>query len=55
MIDEDGNYYIGQFKDNLRNGKGIYYNKNGNIIYEGDWINSKAEGIGKLIDMVIVI
>ena len=49
LIDEDGYYYIGQFKDDLRNGKGTLYNKNGNIIYEGDWINNKKEGNGKWI------
>ena len=50
FIFESGNYYIGQYKDDLRNGKGIEYNKNGNIKYEGDWINDKKEGNGKLID-----
>ena len=49
VIYEDGHYYIGQFKDNLRNGKGTLYNKNGNIKYEGDWINNKKEGNGKYI------
>ena len=38
---EDGNYYIGQFKNGLRNGKGTEYYSNGNIKYEGDWINGK--------------
>ena len=27
----DGKYYIGEFKDNIPNGKGIKYYKNGNI------------------------
>ena len=45
----DGGYYIGQFKNTLANGKGIQYNKNGNIIYEGDFVNDKAEGKGKWI------
>ena len=42
-------YYIGQFKNGLRNGKGKYYYSNGNIKYEGDYINGKAEGNGKYI------
>ena len=47
-IFKDGSYYIGQWKNNLRNGKGIYYHSNGNIIYEGDYVNDKREGNGKL-------
>ena len=49
IIFHDGRYYIGQFKDNLRNGKGILYNKNGNILYEGEYVNGNREGKGKLI------
>ena len=33
MIYEDGNYYIGQIKNNLANGKGKLLKKNGKIIY----------------------
>ena len=46
---ENGVYYIGHFKNGLRNGKGIEYYSNGNIKYEGDWINDKYEGNGKYI------
>ena len=46
---EDGKYYIGEFKKNLPHGKGIKYYKNGNILYEGDFINGKFEGNGKYI------
>ena len=42
-------YYEGQFKNGLRNGKGILYYSNGNIIYEGDFVNDKFEGNGKYI------
>ena len=49
FIWEDGKYYLGQFKNNLPNGKGIKYNSNGNIMYEGDFINGKYEGNGKCI------
>ena len=31
------------------NGKGIYYYSNGNIKYEGDWVNDDLEGYGKYI------
>ena len=50
MIYEDGKYYIGQFSNNLRNGKGIVYYKNGSIKYEGDFVNDKKEGNGKYIN-----
>ena len=43
----DKKYYIGQFKNNLPNGKGIKYYSNGNILYEGTFINGKFEGKGK--------
>ena len=35
-IYENGEYYIGQFKNGLRNGKGKLYYANGNIKYESD-------------------
>ena len=41
---ENGEYYIGHFKNNLRHGQGIYYYKNGKIKYDGEWINNKREG-----------
>ena len=48
-IYDDGKYYIGEIKNNLPNGKGIKYYKNGNILYNGDFINGKFEGNGKFI------
>ena len=44
---ENSEYYIGQFKNGFKHGKGIYYYKNGKIRYEGDFINDKFEGNGK--------
>ena len=46
---EDGKYYLGEFKNNKPNGKGIKYYKNGKIMYEGSFINGKYDGIGKYI------
>ena len=46
---EDDKYYIGEFKNNIPNGKGIKYYLIGNILYEGDFINGKFEGNGKYI------
>ena len=45
----EGEYYIGQYVNGLRNGKGIMYYSNGNIKYDGDWFNGNFEGIGKYI------
>ena len=33
----------------MRNGKGILYYKNGNIKYEGNYLNDKKDGKGKYI------
>ena len=41
-------YYIGEWKDNLRNGKGTLCYKDG-LKYQGDFINNKFEGKGKYI------
>jgi len=46
---EDDKYYIGEFKNNLPNGKGIKYYSNRKILYEGNFINGKFEGNGKYI------
>jgi len=48
-IYENHRYYEGEFKNNMPNGKGKLYDKNGKIIYEGDFIKGKFEGNGKLI------
>ena len=46
---ENGQYYIGQWKNGKKHGKGIIYYKDGTIMYEGDFINDKKEGNGKFI------
>ena len=38
-----------EFKKGLMNGKGILYYKNGQIKYEGDWVDGNSEGYGKNI------
>ena len=40
-------YYIGDIKNGLRQGKGKLYYNNGILKYEGDFINDKFEGYGK--------
>ena len=46
---ENGCYYVGQSLNGKKHGKGIIFNKYGNIVYEGDFVNDKKEGIGKMI------
>ena len=43
---DNGKYYLGQFKNKLPNGKGIKYEANNKILYEGDFMNGKFEGKG---------
>ena len=45
----DGNYYIGNLKGKIPNGKGKFYNYKGKIKYEGDFMGGKYMGIGKYI------
>ena len=40
-------YYIGNIQYNLPSGKGIMYNNNGCILFEGSWIKGYLEGQGK--------
>ena len=45
---ENGDYYIGEMLNNIPNGKGKKFDKYGNIIYDGEIINGKANGKGIL-------
>ena len=44
---ENGEYYIGQLRNNIPYGKGILYYKNGDIKYDGDFVKGKRHGLGK--------
>ena len=46
----NGNYYQGEEKKGIRQGKGIEYYHNGGIKYDGYWLNDLPEGEGKFID-----
>lgn len=35
-----GEYYVGNFADDKMHGYGIHYSRDGDIIYEGEWIQS---------------
>jgi hypothetical protein len=43
----NGEYYEGQFRNNMRNGTGQHNYKNGDF-YEGDWANDRRIGRGRL-------
>ena len=45
---EDGSFYIGNWKNDLKHGKGFQYRSNGTC-YEGDFENGKKNGKGVLI------
>ena len=46
---EEGIYYIGEFSNDKMHGKGVMYNKNDNIIYDGEFAIGQREGKGKFI------
>ena len=48
-IYKNGIYYIGEMLNGIPHGKGIIYYKNGNIKYDGEFVNGKFEGNGKYI------
>ena len=50
FIHENGDYYIGQFRNNLANGKGTEYDVFGVIIYEGDFVDDVRNGDGEEFD-----
>jgi len=41
----NGDYYIGDFKDGLKHGKGTLYNKKGEIIIKGKFVCNKYQDI----------
>ena len=47
-IHENGDIFEGKFINGKLNGKGFYRNKNKNITYVGDFINSEKHGKGEL-------
>ena len=40
---EDGKYYIGQFKKGKPCGYGKEYDKNGKLVYEGKFVDGKSD------------
>ena len=49
LVYDNGEYYIGEITNNLRQGKGILYYQDGNIKYAGEFVNDKFEGNGNYL------
>lgn len=45
MFYPNGSHYVGEFKNNLRNGHGTFTNTKG-YVYEGEWVDGRFEGWG---------
>ena len=43
----DGNEYIGEYNDNIREGKGVFKWQNG-VMFKGNFLNGKPDGIGEM-------
>ena len=48
LVFKNGEFYIGKFKDNKFNGKGVYYYKKNKIKYMGNFVQNHYEGEGTL-------
>ncbi|XP_062038654.1 MORN repeat-containing protein 3 isoform X2 [Lepus europaeus] len=44
----NGDHYVGEWKDNMKHGKGTQFWKKKGAIYEGDWKYGKRDGYGTL-------
>ncbi|XP_070625620.1 MORN repeat-containing protein 3 isoform X1 [Bos indicus] len=44
----NGDHYVGEWKDNVKHGKGTQVWKKNGAIYEGDWKSGKRDGYGTL-------
>ena len=47
FIYPDGTFYRGQIKDSSANGTGILVYRNGEMVYNGTWLNDKPYGNGR--------
>lgn len=48
LLTQTGNFYKGNFKNNVFNGKGLFINKSGDY-YLGNWENGESKGKGELV------
>jgi hypothetical protein len=42
-FDEDNNKYVGEWQDDMRHGYGVECNLDGEIVFEGEWIEDKKK------------
>ena len=52
MIYENGEYYIGEWKDGLRHGKGLLFYNNAILMFFGNFIGDKFEGSGAIENQI---
>ena len=45
----NGDMYCGEYKDNQRDGQGVYYYAGDGMIYCGGWKNDRRHGIGRFV------
>ena len=46
---KNGDIYGGSHKGGVKQGKGTYIFKEGNVVFRGDWKDNKKEGTGEMI------
>jgi len=46
---QDGSYYEGEFKEDRKQGKGIFVEADGATVYNGGWFNDLKHGKGTII------
>jgi len=47
---ESGDVYVGEFIDGKRSGRGRYFSKLNNTIYDGEWSNDRRQGEGTILN-----
>ena len=41
--------YVGDTKDGMKHGEGSLFDENGNLVYEGGWLNDEKSGLGQVV------
>ena len=47
---DDGDYHIGEYADDKKNGYGIMHYLSKNELYQGEYKNDKKNGFGEIVD-----